>query len=30
MMAQVRYDWVPGWTESHSIRYGLKEAQAQA
>jgi len=30
MMAQVRCGWTPGWTESRSRGYGLKEAQVQA
>ena len=29
MMAKNRGPWAPGWTESHSRSYGLKEAQAQ-
>jgi len=30
MMARARYDWTPGWTDSHSYSYGLKEAQVQS
>jgi hypothetical protein len=29
-MMQDRCDWTPGWTESHSLSYGLREAQVQA
>jgi len=29
MMAKNRGSWAPGWTESHSGSYGLKEAQVQ-
>ena len=30
MLAQARCVWAQGWTETHSIGYGLKEAQVQA
>ena len=30
MLAQGRCDWTPGWTETHSGSYGLREAQVQA
>jgi len=30
MMAEDRCVWGPGWTETRSCSYGLKEAQAQA
>ena len=28
-IAEVRRDWTPGWTEIHSLSYGLKEAQVK-
>ena len=30
MMAKDRHGWAQGWTEIHSLSYGLKEAQVQA
>ncbi len=29
MLAQDRCAWAPGWAETHSLNYGLKEAQVQ-
>jgi len=29
IMAPFSYDWTPGWTETRSRSYGLKEAQVQ-
>ena len=28
-IAEVRCGWTPGWTEIHSLSYGLKEAQVK-